>query len=305
MVLSLGNDPAEPLESASGHGYPVLSLVSTPLARLATHRTNLEPPLFTRQVLQLGRPGDVLLIVTTEDSEDFQRAANAAKARNMFVAGIWSGKQPPFARACDATIQMPGAAGRSSRSQLRDLLDGVASRILGLEQSTPSSTDLPRPALPERIDLVVFDFDGVFTDNRVLTAQDGTESVLCDRRDSLGLEMLKAAGIPAFILTLETNPVVQARADKIGIEVVRGCHDKASFLSAYFRNHSIDPARVAYVGNDLNDLEAMRLVGFPVAPVDAHPDIIAVASVVLPRKGGEGAVRAFCELLKRHIEGQS
>ena len=73
--------------------------------------------------------------------------------------------------------------------------------------------------LPDPVLLVVFDFDGVFTDNKVYTAQDGTETVMCDRRDGLGVKMLRERGIDMFILSLEANPVVEARARKLGLDV--------------------------------------------------------------------------------------
>ena len=81
--------------------------------------------------------------------------------------------------------------------------------------------------------LVVFDFDGVFTNNKVIVSEDGKESVVCDRSDGLGIMMLKAAGIPSFILSKEKNPVVSARAKKLGLEVMQGIDHKLQILSSY------------------------------------------------------------------------
>ncbi len=151
--------------------------------------------------------------------------------------------------------------------------------------------------LPDPVKLVVFDFDGVFTDNKVYTAQDGTETVMCDRRDGLGVKMLKERGIEMFILSLETNPVVGARALKLLLDAYQGCEDKAEFLAGHLEENGIEPATVIYMGNDLNDLEAMKVAGFAVAPADAHPAVLEAADLVVTATGGNGAVRELCEFI--------
>ena len=150
---------------------------------------------------------------------------------------------------------------------------------------------------PVDVDLIVFDFDGVFTDNKVYTAQDGTETVVCDRRDGLGIEMLKKINIPMFILSMEQNPVVIARAKKLDLEVKAGCEDKKSFLQYYFKKKGIDSANVIYIGNDINDLDAMEMVGFSVCPSDSHVKVKESATYILASNGGNGAVRELAELL--------
>ncbi len=147
------------------------------------------------------------------------------------------------------------------------------------------------------IALVVFDFDGVLTDNGVYVSGDGEEAVRCDRSDGLGIAMARAAGIPMIVVSTEEHPVVAARCKKIKIDCHQGIGDKAAYLSDYLQKRKIDPKRVAYVGNDVNDLEAMKLVGVPVAVADAYPSVIAAATMVLTKNGGRGAVREFCDLL--------
>ncbi len=161
-------------------------------------------------------------------------------------------------------------------------------------QSLPKNGPSKLPAHPS---LVVFDFDGVFTDNRVYVQQDGTESVSCFRGDSLGTNALKKAGIRTMILSTETNPVVQARAGKMDLEVHSGCGDKGEFLAQFMRDQNIDPSQAIFVGNDVNDLAAMKLVGFPVCPADAHPEVQIMVSLILTIKGGAGCVREICDLL--------
>src|SRR5699024_7945161 len=90
------------------------------------------------------------------------------------------------------------------------------------------------------------------------------------------------------------NPVVTRRAEKLNVDVAQGIDSKAHILSAWIESNGLDPARVAYVGNDINDLEAFDVVGWPIAVADAHPKVLAAARVVLDRPGGRGAVREIC-----------
>jgi N-acylneuraminate cytidylyltransferase len=162
------------------------------------------------------------------------------------------------------------------------------------------------PALAS-IHTIVFDFDGVFTDNKVYLNQDGVESVRCDRGDGLGLDILRSARergrikADIFILSKEPNPVVLARARKLKLDCKHGVARKKDFMDAYFAEHrQIDPAPYAgliFLGNDLNDLALMCAAGFSIAPDDAHPLVKRHASAVLPLCGGEGFVRAFVEQL--------
>src|SRR5208282_2878106 len=101
-----------------------------------------------------------------------------------------------------------------------------------------------------QLKLLVLDFDGVLTDNRVLVSEDGHESVFCCRGDSLGLGMLKAAGIEVVVLSKEKNPVVDARCRKLGIECVQGCDRKLVTLQALGSSRDIGSSQIAYVGND-------------------------------------------------------
>jgi N-acylneuraminate cytidylyltransferase len=155
----------------------------------------------------------------------------------------------------------------------------------------------PPVAWPERIDAVAFDFDGVMTDNTVLLAEDGTEIVRCNRSDGLGVDALRAAKIPAIIISTERNPVVKARADKLQLPCLHGLGDKAAALARWLEGQGIAPERVVYVGNDRNDLGCFRLVGMPVAVADADASILGAVRLVLSRPGGRGAVRELCDLV--------
>ncbi|GAB2848261.1 N-acylneuraminate cytidylyltransferase [Actinocorallia aurea] len=158
---------------------------------------------------------------------------------------------------------------------------------------------------PLDVDAVVTDFDGVHTDDKAGVGQDGAETVTVSREDGMGVSLLKKAGVPFLILSTETNPVVRARAEKLGVPVLHGIADKAAVLEKYLRDAGWDPARVAYVGNDVNDLGCLALVGWPVAVPGAHPDVLAAARLVLTRPGGGGAVREVCDLVLTHKTSQS
>jgi len=153
--------------------------------------------------------------------------------------------------------------------------------------------------LVRNIRLVVFDFDGVFTDNRVLVGEDGRESVFCSRADGLGLDYLRRSGVDCLVLSLESNPVVARRCEKLKLEYHQGCVDKWGALRAILEEKKIAPKLVAYVGNDVNDLSCMQNVGFAVCVADAYPEVRSVARLVTRRRGGEGAVREICDLLLR------
>lgn len=145
--------------------------------------------------------------------------------------------------------------------------------------------------------LIVYDFDGVMTDNRVLVLQDGSEAVLANRADGWGVGQLRHAGFQQVILSTETNPVVAARAKKLGLDVLQGSGDKRRDLMACCEARGVALDQVLYVGNDVNDLDAMRQVGFPVAPADAHPAVLAMAKYITRARGGEGVLKEISEVL--------
>lgn len=143
--------------------------------------------------------------------------------------------------------------------------------------------------------VLVTDFDGVHTDDTATVDSEGRESVRVSREDGMGVSRLRRAGIPMLILSTEQNPVVARRAEKLQVPVLHGIDDKAAALAAWAEENGIPLADIAYVGNDVNDLGALGIVGWPIAVANAHPDVKAAARVVLTRRGGEGAVREVIE----------
>lgn len=145
---------------------------------------------------------------------------------------------------------------------------------------------------------LALDFDGVLTDNKVYIDQNGTETVRCDRGDGLGLELLKKyTNVKITIISKEKNPVVIARANKLKIRCISGTDDKVAVLKKEIKLKKISREQVCFVGNDLNDIECLKLVGLGVAVNNSHPEIISIADYRTKKKGGDGAVREICELL--------
>ena len=151
--------------------------------------------------------------------------------------------------------------------------------------------------IPEGISLLVLDFDGVLTDDRVYVNQHGEETVAAHRGDGMGISRAKKAGIEIIILSKEKNPVVQARGNKLKIDVYQGIDEKGQKLQEILKKKGLSAEQVVYVGNDINDLPCFPLVGLAVAVADAHPEVIVQAGLVLRKKGGFGAVREICDLL--------
>jgi YrbI family 3-deoxy-D-manno-octulosonate 8-phosphate phosphatase len=150
------------------------------------------------------------------------------------------------------------------------------------------------------IRLVVFDFDGVLTDNRVWVDAAGRESVACDRGDGHGIKLLRDAGVEMAVLSTESDDVVAARCRKLALPFRHGLGDgKGAALRELAAERGIALEQVAYVGNDVNDLECLRMVGLPVAVANAHVDARAAARRVLTKAGGAGAVREFAEAVLR------
>lgn len=141
------------------------------------------------------------------------------------------------------------------------------------------------------LDAVVLDFDGTLTDDRVSIDQDGRESVSVHRGDGLGVTALRRAGLDVLILSTERNPVVAARARKLGVPALHGIDDKGSALLRWCAENGHPLERVAYVGNDVNDLPCLELVGWPIAVADAHYSVRARARIVTAAPGGHGAIR--------------
>jgi YrbI family 3-deoxy-D-manno-octulosonate 8-phosphate phosphatase len=149
--------------------------------------------------------------------------------------------------------------------------------------------------LLEQVRMAIFDFDGVFTDNRVWVNERGEETLAFSRSDGLGLRRLEAVDVQYLIVSMEQNPIVGARAQKLRVECIQGVDDKLTVVRERADAAGLRLEQAAYVGNDINDAECLRAVGLPVVPADAWPEVKPLARWVLTRAGGAGCVREFCD----------
>lgn len=147
------------------------------------------------------------------------------------------------------------------------------------------------------VKLLALDFDGVLTDNTVSVNQEGVESVRCWRSDGLGIQRVRQVGIEVLIISTEVNPVVTIRAGKLKIPCKQAIEDKASAIKEICTEMGIDLQHVMFVGNDINDIPALALVGAPVAVADAYPETFEHVVYRTEKCGGKGAVREICDIL--------
>lgn len=150
----------------------------------------------------------------------------------------------------------------------------------------------------KKIKLIVSDFDGVMTDNKILVGEDGDEYVLCNRADGLGVRCIKNMGIEIIVLSAEKNKVVNSRCLKLDIECYQGKTDKLPCLKGIITKKGLKESEVAYIGNDINDLECLRHAGVSIVVSDAHNDAKKVADLVLNTKGGQGVFRELYDIMK-------
>jgi N-acylneuraminate cytidylyltransferase len=247
-------------------------------ARTSTGADAAEPYNLPRQMLpaafwQTGHV-DAIWTATIRD----KKSMSGSRIRPLVIESVYS---------CDIDTE---ADWQRAEWMLARVRRPIASRPIAGRRANQG-------VVPGDVRLIVFDFDGVMTDNRVWVAQNGEEWVACDRSDGLGLERVRGLGVELYVLSTERHPVVGVRCQKLGLEYKQSLSNKGQALRELMTARGLDPAQVVYVGNDVNDLDCMRLVGCGVAVADAHPDVLAEADVVLTRSGGHGAVRELCDRL--------
>ncbi len=147
------------------------------------------------------------------------------------------------------------------------------------------------------VELIAFDFDGVFTDNTVYVSQDGSESVRCWRSDGLGLSRLADVGVKTYIVSTEKNPVVTMRANKLKIQCRQDIEDKATAILDICKELGVSPQQTMFVGNDINDIPAFKVVGVAAGVADAYEEINPHVLFKTERAGGKGAVREICDIV--------
>ncbi len=142
------------------------------------------------------------------------------------------------------------------------------------------------------------DFDGCLTDDRVWLNQEGEEFVAANRKDGLAVKRLKNLGIQVVITSTETSKVVLARGNKMGVEVLQGLGDKAIAIDQYLKQKNLSWKDVWYIGNDINDIGAIRKAKFSICPSDAVKAIKKEVDLKLKTKGGYGVLSELATLLE-------
>jgi 3-deoxy-D-manno-octulosonate 8-phosphate phosphatase (KDO 8-P phosphatase) len=153
-------------------------------------------------------------------------------------------------------------------------------------------------SLLQEIRLFATDVDGVLTDAGMYYSESGDEWKKFNTRDGMGIKLLQKAGLVTAIVTQERTRLVARRAEKLAIpELHQGVMDKLSVIRDMAARHGISLQQVAYIGDDVNDIEALQAVGFSAAPADGLPQVLKVVDYVCRQKGGEGAVRELAEMI--------
>ena len=175
-------------------------------------------------------------------------------------------------------------------------------------KKTARSRTVARKVLQE-IRLFATDVDGVLTDAGMYYAESGDEWKKFNTRDGMGIKLLQRVGIITAIVTQERTKLVTRRAEKLAIpELHQGAMDKLTVIREMAARHGLSLKQVAYIGDDINDLEALKEVGFSATPADGMPQIAAAVDYVCQKKGGEGAVREIVEMIldaqRSKVEGR-
>lgn len=165
------------------------------------------------------------------------------------------------------------------------------------EQKTRKSRQVPQTTL-RKIRLFATDVDGVLTDAGMYYSESGEEMKKFNTRDGMGIKLLQRAGLITAIVTQERTKLVARRGEKLAIpEVHQGVMNKLELIRDMAGRHGLSMEQVAYIGDDVNDLEALKAVGFSATPADGLPQVAAVVHYICTKKGGEGAVREIIEMI--------
>lgn len=153
------------------------------------------------------------------------------------------------------------------------------------------------------IKLIAMDCNGILTDGSVYWLENGQQMKRFHVLDDKGFEMLKQHGIITAIISGEDNPLIAARAEKLGADhLVMGEYDKLEVLRGICKEHGIALTECAYIGDDVNDLPAMRACGLSFAPPNAHTVVRNSGAYVTMAAGGNGCFREVADLiLERHV----
>ncbi len=149
-----------------------------------------------------------------------------------------------------------------------------------------------------KVSMILMDVDGTLTDGKIFVLPDGQEVKGYHVHDGLGIFLARMAGLKIGIITGKTSKPLEIRAERLGLdEFHQGILDKKSIMLEIATRHQLLPEELAFIGDDLGDLEVMKAVGFPAAVANAHPVIKRVACFISRKEGGQGAVREIIEFI--------
>ena len=170
--------------------------------------------------------------------------------------------------------------------------------MIARKKGRPTAASGPLSRSLKRVRLFATDVDGVLTDAGMYYSESGDELKKFNTRDGMGIKLLQRAGLITALITMEETKLVTRRAEKLAIpEVHQGARDKLAVMREMVARHGLTLQEVAYIGDDVNDLEVLNAVGFGAAPADALPAVRSAVDYVCRQKGGEGAVRELADLI--------
>ncbi len=156
--------------------------------------------------------------------------------------------------------------------------------------------------MPSGVKMFLTDCDGCLTDGGMYYSEHGDELKKFNTKDGMGFSFLREKGILTGVITGEDVELNRRRVEKLKLDIYKpGCRDKASAIKELCRQHRIRLEEVVYVGDDVNDLEVIQMVGFGCCPADAVPQVKAAAKYIAAAKGGEGVIREIIERLDKKI----
>ncbi|MDO8676863.1 MAG: HAD-IIIA family hydrolase [Candidatus Azambacteria bacterium] len=150
-----------------------------------------------------------------------------------------------------------------------------------------------------KVKALILDFDGVLTDGCVFVdSEEGREMVRCSHYDGMGIKMVRQAGIKVVVVSGQISSYVKTRCKKMGISFICGVNNKAEAVKRLIDLERLDSYECVFMGDDLNDIEAIKISGIiPIAVANAVPEVKKIAVYITAKKGGEGAVREVCDLI--------
>ena len=156
------------------------------------------------------------------------------------------------------------------------------------------------------IKCIITDVDGVLTDGGIYTGVDGISFKKFNVKDGAAVKILNDLGIYTVILSSESDPtnskILESRSKKIGVDdCFYSIDDKKFFLNNFLNERNLKTENIAYIGDDINDLEAISIAGIKACPNDAVDEIKNIADIILSKNGGEGCFREFAEIIKSNL----